>query len=66
MPGIDELELRLKELEEALKLINEGRAKRFFLSFGGSVFIEVDEEYAREYIERRILALKAAGKRSSP
>ncbi|MCE4603294.1 MAG: hypothetical protein F7B18_08940 [Desulfurococcales archaeon] len=55
-----ELEARLREMEEARKLIEEGRASRIYLKFGGEVMVEVDRDYALEYIERRILALKAA------
>ncbi|MEB3861826.1 MAG: hypothetical protein GSR84_06365 [Desulfurococcales archaeon] len=55
-----ELEARLREMEEARKLIEEGRASRIYLKFGDEVMVEVDRDYALEYIERRILALKAA------
>ncbi len=53
-------EIILEEMEEARKLIEEGRASRIYLKFGGEVMVEVDRDYALEYIERRILALKAA------
>ncbi len=55
-----EIEARIKEIEEAVKIIQEGKAKRIYLSFGRDVMIEVDRDYALEHLERRLLALKAA------
>ena len=55
-----EIETRIRELEEAIKIIQEGKAKRVYLSFGRDVMIEVDRDYALEHLERRLLALKAA------
>lgn len=59
-PARMELEARLREMEEAKRILEEGRASRVFLRFGGEVMIEVDRDYALEYIERRVLALRAA------
>ncbi|MEB3778658.1 MAG: hypothetical protein GSR85_00275 [Desulfurococcales archaeon] len=55
-----EIETRIREIEEAIRIIREGKAKRIYLNFGRDVMIEVDKDYALEHLERRLLALRAA------
>ncbi len=45
---------RIKELEEALKLIRSEKIRRIYLRFSGDILIEVTRDEAIEYLEKEI------------
>jgi chaperonin cofactor prefoldin len=60
--SVESLAAEIRELEEAARIIREGRAKTVYLAMG-KLFIEVSREEALEYVERRIAALRSLAER---
>ncbi len=53
------LEDEVREVREAIRLIESGEAREIFLVFGGKVYIEAEREEALHYLRRRLEALEA-------
>lgn len=57
---IAELRERLRELEDALRLVSEERVRSAYRIFGGVIAIEIDPSRARDVIEEEIALTRSA------
>ena len=62
--GVEALERELRELEEALKVIEMAPGERRLYMRYGRLMIEVTKEEAIEYIMRRLAALRSLLRKS--
>jgi len=54
-----DIEEEVREIREAIRLIESGEAREIFLVFGGRVYIEAGREEALKILGRRLEALEA-------
>ena len=45
---------KIRELEEALKLVKSKKIRRIYLRFSGDILIEITKDEAIEYLEKEI------------